>query len=1789
MFPIEGSNGTEFWVCSDRGVNIDGANANTASCRPTYDKIYSFPSYVPKIHRIRLIGDSVQILQTITIKRPNGTGASGILNPTGFGSTAAEQASNDTVQDCANFNSRITAKDTFGIDAEGLVVDKQGNFWLCEEGGVSIWKLNSNGVLTARYTPFASKAGAQSVDIAIDSVFGYRKNNRGFEGIALSPSGKIFAFIQSPILYPTKNIGEASRIHRILEIDPSTGTQKMYAYINDGIIGASGSNQIRMRDWKIGDMAAINDTTFLVLEAAIRGTSDFRRLYQININGATNVTSGLYNTNKTLEALVDSAGLVSAGITPVKKTLVMDLLANSWPAALEKAEGLAIINDSTIAICNDNDYGQVSPSENGIATATGINSHVLVYSLSGNNKLKNFIPVVTNISQGVTGISSSKAPYFTATQAGASVTSIMTAGDKVNGYQLNGIPDGMGAIDLGNGTFNLYVAHEFTPTSGVVRAHGTKGAYISQLNIDKNTLAVRSGADLIQNVKLWKNGQYVTSNVANLDSINGAFSRFCSGEIPVASAFYNAATGKGSLARMFMNGEETGAEGRAFAHILTGTETGTSYQLPYLGRFSWENAVASPNPSDLTVVAGMDDATPGQVYFYVGAKSDSGNEIEKAGLAHGKLYGVAVNGLATETSSLIAANTTFSMVDLGYVRDSSGAALETKSTALGVTRFLRPEDGLFDPANPNDFYFVTTNSMSGPSRMYRLRFTNINDVTLGGTVTAVIDGTEGPKMMDNIGSDRAGHIYIQEDPGNNVHIAKVWQYNVATDSLFEIARFDSTYFLTGKPDFLTQDEESSGLFDAQDILGPGKFIMNAQIHKFVGGEMVELGQLVVLNSPDAAKSLTTNTGFSSSKAPYFTATQAGASVTSIMTAGDKVNGYQLNGIPDGMGAIDLGNGTFNLYVAHEFTPTSGVVRAHGTKGAYISQLNIDKNTLAVRSGADLIQNVKLWKNGQYVTSNVANLDSINGAFSRFCSGEIPVASAFYNAATGKGSLARMFMNGEETGAEGRAFAHILTGTETGTSYQLPYLGRFSWENAVASPNPSDLTVVAGMDDATPGQVYFYVGAKSDSGNEIEKAGLAHGKLYGVAVNGLATETSSLIAANTTFSMVDLGYVRDSSGAALETKSTALGVTRFLRPEDGLFDPANPNDFYFVTTNSMSGPSRMYRLRFTNINDVTLGGTVTAVIDGTEGPKMMDNIGSDRAGHIYIQEDPGNNVHIAKVWQYNVATDSLFEIARFDSTYFLTGKPDFLTQDEESSGLFDAQDILGPGKFIMNAQIHKFVGGEMVELGQLVVLNSPDAAASNPEIGVFGNNTEIKTINNIKEPNYADSTLFNQQSLNSKSIRNYSIRNSGQSALTISGISFAGNSSSDFSLLNLPTFPVTVNAGSSLNFAVQYRPIVRTNSTALVKIQSNDFDEAVSIFRVNGTACSGAPINNTTAISGLSNVCLKMGTTDTVYYSIAENATATSYAWTLPTGVTMVTGNGTSRIGVTFGNNFVSNSQIRVKPSNACGLSSRFSIISLSATPPTSLPVFTQSTTSVCGIKGTATNATYTVSPIAGTNSYQWTVPTGATIVSGQGTNSIVVNFNAGFTSGNITVKGSTPCGFTPIATRNIVLLEKPVISGASSLCPGETETFSVPVVIGATRYRFNLPAGLTLVSQNNNSALISNNGSFVSGKIGVQVQTATCGWSQPGSISVNTAACRSISETSVSLYPNPSNGNFEVRFAEATTGNIAVYDLTGKIIANRSIQSKVENFDERSFSNGIYFVHVVSNGNTTVFKMVVSK
>jgi len=387
LYSIPGTNGKEFYTMSDRGVNVDSKNATPYT--PTYDKIFPFPSYAPKMHRIRVNGDSIQIIQTTSLRRPDGSTATGLVNPTDFGSKSTESIWSN-LPTTSDFSSVTVNKDVWGIDCEGIAVSKNNEYWLCEEGGPTVWRLNSNGKVVNRYTPYANLAGAQSIDVQIDPVFKTRKNNRGFEGLAITPNGKVYSIIQSPMLNPNKTDGEKSYVHRILEINPVNNETKMYAYLNPGVV-TDGTNTIAAKDWKIGDLSAINDSTFLVIEQGVAGTFAKRNIYKINITNATPITSALYN-GKTVEQLKDLAGLTAEGIVPVQKTLFMDMKAAGWPDSLDKAEGLAIIDEATIAVCNDNDFGQISATENGIAEKTNIKSQLYVFNLTGDYKLTNFVP-----------------------------------------------------------------------------------------------------------------------------------------------------------------------------------------------------------------------------------------------------------------------------------------------------------------------------------------------------------------------------------------------------------------------------------------------------------------------------------------------------------------------------------------------------------------------------------------------------------------------------------------------------------------------------------------------------------------------------------------------------------------------------------------------------------------------------------------------------------------------------------------------------------------------------------------------------------------------------------------------------------------------------------------------------------------------------------------------------------------------------------------------------------------------------------------------------------------------------------------------------------------------------------------------------------------------------------------------------------------------------------------------------------------------------------------------------
>lgn len=458
--------------------------------------------------------------------------------------------------------------------------------------------------------------------------------------------------------------------------------------------------------------------------------------------------------------------------------------------------------------------------------------------------------------------SSSEYPYLLPAQPSVFIKSLMTVGDAVSykphtaiPYRMVGIPDGLGAFDNdgegdendcdrdykgereNRGTFTLLMNQELVSNVGVARDHGFTGAFISKWVIDKKTLTVLKGEDLIKTAHRWDNA------TQSYQPLTGGFTRFCSGDLPVKSAFYNKKTKLGYNGRIYMNGEESGSEGRAFAHFMDGN----SFELPALGKLAFENCVANPGTGDKTIVSGTDDGTGGQVYIYTGVKSASTDSLEAAGLKNGILTAIKVDGLAIENDATTFTTGPFSVVSLGDVSALTGAQLETATQAAGATTFARPEDSCWDPRNPNDLYFVTTASFTGNSRLWKMSFVDAAQPQLGGTATVLLDGTTGPKMMDNLTISKNGTMLIQEDVGNQDHLGKIWRYSISSGALDIIAEHDPALFAPGAADFLTRDEESSGIIPMDDILGEGWFLCDVQAHYNAGdAELVEGGQLVAL-------------------------------------------------------------------------------------------------------------------------------------------------------------------------------------------------------------------------------------------------------------------------------------------------------------------------------------------------------------------------------------------------------------------------------------------------------------------------------------------------------------------------------------------------------------------------------------------------------------------------------------------------------------------------------------------------------------------------------------------------------------------------------------------------------------------------------------------------------------------------------------------------------------------------------------------------------------------------------
>jgi len=268
------------------------------------------------------------------------------------------------------------------FDPEGMVIlPGSGNILVSDEYGPSVIEFARNGQFVRRYEVPANlipKVGSNvNYNATSSTLTAGRENNRGLEGLAVSPDGRhAFAMLQNGTITDGTFSGggsfNRSMYTRIIKYDTSTGSVVgQYAYRLDG----SGTSPSQGRG--ISAIVALDANRFMVLERNNRGVgvdaninSPDKKVYIIDLSGATDVSTipltgtlpiGTVVASKSADAL---ANLVDSII------LNDPSLGALGGRGAEKWEGLTVgpqLSDGSYLLLagTDNDY---SVTQNGTGT-----------------------------------------------------------------------------------------------------------------------------------------------------------------------------------------------------------------------------------------------------------------------------------------------------------------------------------------------------------------------------------------------------------------------------------------------------------------------------------------------------------------------------------------------------------------------------------------------------------------------------------------------------------------------------------------------------------------------------------------------------------------------------------------------------------------------------------------------------------------------------------------------------------------------------------------------------------------------------------------------------------------------------------------------------------------------------------------------------------------------------------------------------------------------------------------------------------------------------------------------------------------------------------------------------------------------------------------------------------------------------------------------------------------------------------------------------------------------------
>ena len=292
----------KFITHTDRGPN--GETLKIAG-QPHWSRPMKMPDFVPEwiFLKLNLKTKKLEITERVKLKDSKGNFLKGVspYEPkiVGIDEWLVDQSGKEIP---ANIN---------GIDAEGIIRDGEGNFWMCEEYFPSLLKFSSNGTLLKRYVPYGSLNVRSNPEIveSLPKEFRNKRINLGFEGITFF-KGKIYTALQSPLK-------SSDNFFTILEFDPKS--EKFMRELKYPMSKPSVD--------KIGDLIANESGLFVLEENSETGDEAIRQVFQVKDLNTVNL----------------------------QKNLFLDVSKSILSRAL-KVEGMTFFSDRKIAFINDNDF-----------------------------------------------------------------------------------------------------------------------------------------------------------------------------------------------------------------------------------------------------------------------------------------------------------------------------------------------------------------------------------------------------------------------------------------------------------------------------------------------------------------------------------------------------------------------------------------------------------------------------------------------------------------------------------------------------------------------------------------------------------------------------------------------------------------------------------------------------------------------------------------------------------------------------------------------------------------------------------------------------------------------------------------------------------------------------------------------------------------------------------------------------------------------------------------------------------------------------------------------------------------------------------------------------------------------------------------------------------------------------------------------------------------------------------------------------------------------------------------